>query len=422
MFFRVVRESFARSCRRKALAIVAVGLGAAVATAMLAVSIDVGDKISRELRSFGANIVATPAADSLLVEMGDVDYRPVGRGALIREADLPKLKAIFWRNNILAFAPFLSVPAVVNGRTAVVAGTWMDHEISAPGGGKFRTGARATNPTWHVEGAWPEDGSAESAAGGLAGRRLGFPQGARVHLKTVHGDASLTVMGVLTTGGPEEDQLFVPLRIAQHLAGAAGQVSKVQISALIKPDDEFALRDTASMTREEYDRWYCTPYVGSIARQVQEALPGSIARQVRQVAQNEGAILGKIRWLMLLITIAALAAAGLAISSTTATVVIERRAEIALMQALGAPQSIVALLFLTEAAIEGIIGGLAGYTAGALLAGYVGRSIFGAALSIPAPVFPLILAVAVSVSLLGAYSPLRGALRFSPAVALKEQN
>ncbi len=232
--------------------------------------------------------------------------------------------------------------------------------------------------------------------------------------------AELRITGVLATGGPEDDQLLVPLPVAQRLAAAPGQVRSVQIGALIKPDDDFARRDPSTMTREEYDRWYCTPYIGSIVKQVQEALPGAVARQVRQVAQNEGSVLRKIQWLMLLITAAALAGSALAISSATATVVIERRAEIALMKALGSTEWLVSGFFMAEAALQGLIGGLAGYGAGVLLARYVGISVFGARPEIPPALLPLVLLLAMAVALLGALSPLRAAVRYSPAVVLKE--
>lgn len=422
MFLRLLQESFARARRRKALAVVAVALGTAVATAMLAVALDVGDKMSREMRSFGANIEATPAADSLAIEVGGIDYRPVAEGAFIREADLPKLKGIFWRNAILAFAPFLYVPALAGNQSVVVVGAWMDREWQAGGGEKFRTGVRATNPTWQVEGAWPDDSASDQA---LAGRRLNLRPGQQLLVKSAAGEAErslpLRITGALTTGGPEEDQLFVPLAIAQRLANAPGQVRKVQISALIKPDDDFARRDPATMTREEYDRWYCTPYIGSIVKQVQEALPGAVARQVRQIAQNEGEVLRKIQWLMLLVTVAALAASALAVSSATATVVIERRVEIALMKVLGSPEWLVAAFFLAEAALQGLLGGLAGYGAGILLAGYVGRAVFGAPVTTPPLLFPLTLSLALAVSLAGALVPLRAATATSPAVVLKEE-
>src|ERR1700739_4797182 len=110
MFFRIVSDSFTRNPRRKVLTAVALALGMAVATATLEVALDVGDRLPRGFRSFGANLLVTPAAASLPLEIGGVDYRPVDAGAYLPAADLGKLKTIFWRNNIVGFAPFLDVP------------------------------------------------------------------------------------------------------------------------------------------------------------------------------------------------------------------------------------------------------------------------------------------------------------------------
>ncbi len=75
---------------------------------MIAVATDVGDKINRELRSYGANLVVTPQEDTLDVKIGGVDLKPPSDGAYLNEADLPKIKGMFWRNNILGFAPMLA--------------------------------------------------------------------------------------------------------------------------------------------------------------------------------------------------------------------------------------------------------------------------------------------------------------------------
>src|SRR6202008_5116197 len=107
MFFRIVSDSFTRKPRRKILTAAALALGMAVATATLEVALDVGDRLAREFRSLGANLLVTPAADSLPLEIGGVDYRPVDAGAYLPAADLPKLKTIFWHNNIVAFTPEL---------------------------------------------------------------------------------------------------------------------------------------------------------------------------------------------------------------------------------------------------------------------------------------------------------------------------
>src|SRR3970040_1215752 len=110
MFFRVVGESFARNPRRKLLMAAALVLGMAVATATLTVVLDVGDRLALEFRSLGANLLVTAQSDTLPLEIGGVDYRPVDEGAYLPEAELGKLRTIFWRLNIVGFSPFLEVP------------------------------------------------------------------------------------------------------------------------------------------------------------------------------------------------------------------------------------------------------------------------------------------------------------------------
>src|SRR5580698_5358979 len=109
MFIRLVADSFSRRPRHKVLTGAALALGMAIATAALSVSLDVGDRLAQEFGSLGANLVVTPQADSLPLEIGGVDYRPVNAGAYLPDSDLPKLKTIFWHNNIVAFAPVLEV-------------------------------------------------------------------------------------------------------------------------------------------------------------------------------------------------------------------------------------------------------------------------------------------------------------------------
>src|SRR5215471_8917414 len=109
MFFRLVTDSFTRRPKRKLLTLAALALGMAVATAALSVSLDVGDRLAREFRSLGANLLVTPEADSLPLEIGGVDIRPANSGAYLPEADLPKIKSVFWHNNIIAFAPILEL-------------------------------------------------------------------------------------------------------------------------------------------------------------------------------------------------------------------------------------------------------------------------------------------------------------------------
>src|SRR5579859_6311593 len=115
MFLRLLYQSFRRQQRRKLLAGIAVTLGVAVATAMIAVGVDVGDKINRELRSYGANIVVYPEDAALDVRIGDQQIKPSAGEAHLKESELPNITGIFWAHNILAFAPFLETRAQSNG-------------------------------------------------------------------------------------------------------------------------------------------------------------------------------------------------------------------------------------------------------------------------------------------------------------------
>src|SRR6266852_1852009 len=96
MFLRIVADSFGRRPRHKLLTGAALALGMGVVTAALSVSLDVGDRLAKEFRSLGANLIVTPQADSLPLEIGGVDYRPVNGGAS-KVAGSPKaLRSVFW--------------------------------------------------------------------------------------------------------------------------------------------------------------------------------------------------------------------------------------------------------------------------------------------------------------------------------------
>src|SRR5207302_6897967 len=113
MFLRIVADSFGRRPRHKLLTGAALALGMGVVTAALSVSLDVGDRLAKEFRSLGANLVVTPEADSLPLEIGGVDFRPANSGAYLPESDLPKIKSVFWHNNITAFAPILETSVTI---------------------------------------------------------------------------------------------------------------------------------------------------------------------------------------------------------------------------------------------------------------------------------------------------------------------
>ena len=431
MFPRLVYESFRHQTRRKLLAGIAITLGVAVATAMIAVATDIGDKINRELRSYGANLVVTPQEDTLDVEVGGINLKPPSDGTFLNEADLPKIRGTFWHHNIVGFSPMLPVTVKVAGsrlsasssQEVTLVGTYFNKTLRF-GKEDFTTGVRTTHPWWKFscgDGkespncAWPQDNSQNVLLGERLATKLQRKAGDRIEVS----GHQLTVSGVLSTGSVEDDQIVAPLALVQQIIGKPGAVRRVYVSALTKPQDALAVRDPKTMSPEVYDRWYCSPYVESIAYQLQEVIPHSHAEQIRQVAQNEGTVLSRIKGLMLLITFAALFASALAVSAAMATAIYERRVEVGLMKALGAGNLAVSAIFFAEALLLAIVGGIAGFSAGALLARQIGRSIFDSQISVEPVLFPIIIAIAVFVTFAGSAAAIRGAVKFDPVFALR---
>jgi putative ABC transport system permease protein len=414
MFARLVYESFRRQKRRKLLAGAAITVGVGVATAMIAVATDIGDKVSRELRTFGANLVVTPQEDTLDLQIAGVDLKPPSDGAYLDEGDLPKIHGMFWHNNIVGFAPVLPVAVNVGGKGVTLLGTYFSKQLNF-GKEEFQTGVRAIYPWWKVNGTWPDDNSQDVLLGERLAASLGRKAGDEIELAgQVH-----RVAGVVSTGGAEDDQVVAPLAVAQSILGKPGAVRRLYVSAVTKPEDAFARRDPKTLRGPEFDRWYCSPYVQSIAYQLQEAIPHSHAEQIRQIAQNEGTVLARIKGLMLLIMLAALMAAALAVSAAMATAMFERRTEVGLMRALGAGSVSVAAIFFAEALLLAVLGGSAGFAGGAMLARVIGRSIFDSQIAVNVVLFPIVIAIAVLVTFSGSALAIRRAVKVDPVYALR---
>ena len=86
MFARLLKESFVRNPRRKLLTAAALVVGMAVTTATLTIALEVGDRLAREFRSLGANLLVTPESDTLPVEIGGMPVKGIagpGPGAML---------------------------------------------------------------------------------------------------------------------------------------------------------------------------------------------------------------------------------------------------------------------------------------------------------------------------------------------------
>ena len=421
MFWRIVRQSWRRNPRRRLLAVLTVFLAAGLVSALMAVSIDVGDKMARELKSYGANILIEPAGQATLPALFGEQDSPLTGQDFLDEEELPVIKDIFWRNNIVGFAPLLSGVARAGEREVGVLGTFFDQPLAVPDEDDFHTGQKIISPYWKVEGAWPADGEAQALAGRHLAARAGWNVGTVLTLEGPGGRQEVTITGLLATGGEEETRLVMPLARAQELLDLPGKVQAVRVSALTVPETQLsrkARRGLDSLDAEEYDLWYCTAYVSSIAHQLEEAISGAVVRPIWQVAASEGAVIRKIQLLLAVVTLAALVASAMGIASLMTSTIMERSREIGLMKALGARPWQILLVFYADAVLAGLIGGALGCLAGWGVARAIGMALFGTPLGFAWIVVPCVLLLSAIIAVCGTWLPARRIARLYPVEVL----
>jgi putative ABC transport system permease protein len=403
MYARLLLESLRRGTRRKLLAVSAVALGTLGATALGEVILSSGDRLAAEMGSYGANLVTTPA----------------GEGETLAVADLARVRRIFWRNNIVAVAPTLDLrvrmaTGAVADVVAPLVGTWFDHPLE-PG---FRTGLPRTRPTLAVEGRWPTEGAPEVALGRRLSQRLGLRPGGELRASLGGREQGFRVTGIVTSGGEEDDQAFAPLAAVERLSGLPGRFTRAEIFAMTVPEVRNTHPDPARNPKE-YETWYCTAYPSAIALQLDEVLPRARTSVNYGVTQATADVLGRLRWVLTALAVVALAGAAVGVTAAMTATVMERRLEAGLLVAIGAPRGRVVLFFLTEAALLGLFGGLAGGGLGLV----AGRLLGSGALGVTVPWMPILLPFAallgLAVSVVASAAPVARALERYPADILK---
>jgi putative ABC transport system permease protein len=380
MFWRLLRQMIVQGRGRLAVALVALVSGATVSAALLNLEFDAERKITRELRTLGPNVMVRNAAAPGAADDAGTVFGGKGLDTLLA------IRTGGEAGEVSALAPSLyAIVRAGSDTNLVLAGTWLDAYPRLA-------------PWWRVDGAWVKDRNDTGVClvGHQAGARLMVRPGSLMEVRYADRTATLRVAGVVATGGPEDDQVFVNLPVAQILSGLPGKVSVVQLNVGGSPQQ-----------------------VENFSAGLAARLPGLEVRPLRQMALAEGQLLARVHDLLFWSVALILTLTSLCVLSTTAALAVERRADVGLMKALGGGMNRIIRLFLAEAGLLGAAGGVAGALLGALLSAWIGRRVFGTATTLRPEVIPLIVAVMVAVALLGAL-PLRLLSHVRPATVLRE--
>lgn len=414
MFFRILRKSILTRKSKVTISMIAIIMGVSIPSAMLNVSLDINEKIGVEFRKFGANLLVVPKSDTIHLGIGDISLSSVTDQQYINETDIYKIKTINWSRNVLGYAPFLYQVVSVKAKSSpeeqrvVLAGTWFEKNTTLEGGEIFTTGVRKLNSWWWtIDGDWINDLETNNPTNRIycmIGKtvaekmNLNLEDEIEVTYKETTSETtkSLQIKGIITSGGVEDNHIFVPLPVAQSLSQRENLVHSVQVSAL------------------------CTACpIETIAAEIEGKINYIEAKTILQMTNAEMSVLSKIQLTMVFVTLIALSGTILGMSTTLTASVLERYTEIGLIKSIGAENRKIAALFLVESSIIGILGGILGFLFGIIGAQFVGLLVFNSFVTPQLMVLPVILGVSICVSLLASLLPVRRAMGIEPVLVLR---
>ncbi len=383
MFWRILRRLLGANCGRLFVILLALGTGAAVTAALLNLRVDAKRRLTTEFRAFGANVVITPRTgnisgpstldESVLqrVSSGSTTYQTISAGLLY---------AII---NVTVVDLRTALPSPMNSTSVVLVGYSTDAyrqlipstplEVSQPTGWQ--------SPLCYV--------------GAKIARQLHMHARDSLLLSGNGTELECYVQTVDSYGGPEDNQIFVNLETVQNLAGLSRRISVAQLSVSGAPQQI-----------EEYI---------SI---LQKQFPDVDVRPIRQFTEGEAKIYNRISGLLTATVGIVLLLTGLCVMAAMTNVAMERKMDVGLMKAIGGSMRRVLRLFLAEAALLGLVGGVIGAALGIVLSMGLGKAVFGVAARPRLIVYPVAVALTIIVAILSAF-PLRRLASIRPAFVFR---
>ena len=376
MFWRVLRRLLFSNRGRLSVVLLALAAGSAVTAALLNLQVDAERRLGTELRSFGANALIAPrgGGDSRLLPESVFDRIP----DRYRAGTVAKVAFLYGVVEV-------SAEGTARGR-AVLAG--YAHGDAQPG-------QVLPAALLEAEERYRRKSSLSCPVGRRAASTLGLRENQWVTLTGGSHSSSCGALLLPATGGPEDDQVFFELAGSQVLLDEPGRISLVQLSVPGSPDE-----------------------VRGFLAAVQPGLGDAEGRPLRQFTEGEALLYGKISGLLNATVAVVLLLTALCVMAAMTNAAMERRNDVGLMKAIGGSVRRVLRLFLVEAALLGLAGGLLGAAGGIALSIGLGKAVFGVPAEPRLIVYPVSVALTVIVAILAAY-PLRRLAQIRPASVLR---
>ena len=379
MFLRMITASLVRRRSRMLVALLAIAVGATILSGLVTIYYDVPRQMGAEFRNYGANMILLPD----------------GQEKLSRET-VDSALALIPKENLVGVAPYRYESVTINEQPILAAGTDLD-------------GAKAASPYWYIDGEWPAE-KGQLLLGKEIAALLSTKLGSELNISYAltdedqdHSDLfvrsnrlTMTVVGIVETGGSEEEYIYMSMDDMEELTGTSGKIDVAELSV--------------SASQAELQAY---------AESISEKVDGASAKLVKRVTQSEATVLTKLQALVLLVTVIVLALTMITVATTMTAVVTERRKEIGLRKALGASNASVIWEFMGEGLLLGLVGGLIGALCGFAFAQAVSVNVFSSSIQFRPLLLPVTVIVSIVVTGLACILPVRSATDIDPALVLK---
>jgi putative ABC transport system permease protein len=344
---------------RALTALISVAVVATIATAALTVYSDLENKISREFRSFGTNVVIT------------------SRNGAFTPGQLKQIHAALGDRGTAVPVAYAIATSPNNAKVVV--------------GGTDLRGLRELNSWWSIRAL---DSSGGQALIGARAAEQFAPTGGELTITFGARSAQVRPAVVFLSGSEDDSRIYLDTAAFAALTGVQPNIALVRVEG--RPAE-----------------------IQSAITQLRAALPEAEVQPVRQITQTQAAVVGKTRSVVLAASAVVVVLILLCMAATFTSSVLERRKDFAVMKALGASNRTVNLLFAAEAALLALAGAAAGFVAGSGIAYWIGKANFDAAiLPQPALVLPVLLG-SMALALLASTAPLRMLQQIQPAGILR---
>ena len=371
MYLKMITSSLIRRRSRMLVALLAIAIGSTVLSGLLTIYYDIPRQMGTVFRSYGANLIFLPAESE----------------SKITQEQIGAIKQVIDPEKLVGFAPYIYQSAKVNEQPYMIAATDLEN-------------ARNNSPYWLIRGDWPHN-KKEVLIGHEISRNIELSVGDTFIVNTPkpNGDVTVnecTVSGIVTTGGVEEEFIFMSLE---------------DIKGIIGYDDQFDVIECSIDGNQEY--------LKSIADTVSKQVNGITPRLVKRVTESQDVVLNKLQALVWIVTIIVLFLTMICVTTTMMAVVAERRKEIGLKKALGASNSSVVKDFMGEAVMLGLIGGILGVVLGYVFADNVSISVFAREVSFPVQLAPFTVIASIIITIVSCLFPVRATVDIDPALVLR---